>query len=87
LKYFTYQLVPALAPNYKQHILLPAEDRKMCYSLAEMHVKYLYILEFIRVYGGATFMKHFKRGAQAIKFGNLCSSYCNSPFIILPLDD
>jgi hypothetical protein len=25
LKYFTDQLVPVLCPNYKQHILLPAE--------------------------------------------------------------
>jgi hypothetical protein len=34
LKYFTYQLVPVLAPNYKQHILSPAEVIKVCYSLA-----------------------------------------------------
>jgi hypothetical protein len=27
LKYFTYHLVPVLAPNYKQHILLLAEVR------------------------------------------------------------
>jgi len=25
LKYFTYHLVPVLAPNYKQHILSPAK--------------------------------------------------------------
>jgi hypothetical protein len=25
-KYFIYQLVPVLAPNYKQHILSPAKD-------------------------------------------------------------
>jgi hypothetical protein len=25
LKYFTYHLVPVLAPNYKQHILSPTE--------------------------------------------------------------
>jgi hypothetical protein len=32
-KYFTYQLVPALAPNYKQHNLSPAKVGKVCYSL------------------------------------------------------
>jgi hypothetical protein len=42
LKYFTYHLVPALAPNYKQHILSPAEVRKVCYSLAELVVKSVY---------------------------------------------
>jgi hypothetical protein len=26
-------LVSVLAPNYKQHILQPAEVRKVCYSL------------------------------------------------------
>jgi hypothetical protein len=27
LKFFTYRLVPVLAPNYKQHILMLAEVR------------------------------------------------------------
>jgi hypothetical protein len=36
LKYFTYRLVPVLAPNYKQHILSPAKVRKVFYSLAEL---------------------------------------------------
>jgi hypothetical protein len=31
LKYFTYRLVPVLAPNYKQHILSPTEVRIVCY--------------------------------------------------------
>jgi hypothetical protein len=35
LKYFTYRLVPALVPNYKQYILSPAEVS----SLAELYVK------------------------------------------------
>jgi hypothetical protein len=43
LKHFTYQLVPALAASYKQHILPPAEVRKICYSLAEFYVKYGYL--------------------------------------------
>jgi hypothetical protein len=43
LKYFTYHLVPVLAPNYKQHILSPAEVRKLCYSLAELYVKCVYL--------------------------------------------
>jgi hypothetical protein len=34
LKYFAYHLVPVLAPNYKLHILSPANARKVCYSLA-----------------------------------------------------
>jgi hypothetical protein len=33
LKYFTYHLLPVLAPNYKHHILLSAEVREVCYSL------------------------------------------------------
>jgi hypothetical protein len=34
LKYFTYHLVPALAPNYKQHILSPNKFRKeICHLL------------------------------------------------------
>jgi hypothetical protein len=43
LKYFTYRLVPILTPNYKLHILSPAEVRKVCYSLAELYVKYVYL--------------------------------------------
>jgi hypothetical protein len=39
LKYFTYHLVPVLAPNYKQHILSSAKVRKVCYSLAELYVR------------------------------------------------
>jgi hypothetical protein len=34
------QLVLVLAPNYKQHILSPAKVRKVCYSLAELCVKW-----------------------------------------------
>jgi hypothetical protein len=39
LKYFTYRLVPILAPNYKQHILSPAKVRKVWYWLAELYVR------------------------------------------------
>jgi hypothetical protein len=42
-KDFTYPLVPALAPNYEQHILSPAEVRKVCYSLAELYIKCVYL--------------------------------------------
>jgi hypothetical protein len=49
LKYFTYRLIPVLAPKYKQHILSPAEVRKECYSLAELCQ--MCLLEFIRVKG------------------------------------
>jgi hypothetical protein len=43
LTYFTCPLVPVLAPNYKQHILSPAEVRKVCYSLPELYVKSVYL--------------------------------------------
>jgi hypothetical protein len=41
LKYFTHQLllVPVLVPNYKHHILSPAEVRKVFYSLSELCVR------------------------------------------------
>jgi hypothetical protein len=42
LKYFTSLSVLALAPNYKQQILLPAEVRKICYSLGEFYVRCVY---------------------------------------------
>jgi hypothetical protein len=43
LQYFTYRLVPVLAPNYKQNILSPAKIRKVCYSLADFYVKCVYL--------------------------------------------
>jgi hypothetical protein len=55
LKHFTCHLVPVLASSYKQHILSPAEVRKICYSLAELYVRSVY-LDFSGG-GGATFMK------------------------------
>jgi hypothetical protein len=39
---FTYRLVQTLAPNYKQHILLSAELKEICYSLRELYVKSVY---------------------------------------------
>jgi hypothetical protein len=50
LKYFTYHLVPVLAPSYKQHILSPAKVREVCHSLAELYGKSIY-LNFFRVEG------------------------------------
>jgi hypothetical protein len=32
-----------LAPNYKQHTLSPAEIRDVCYSLAELYVRSVYL--------------------------------------------
>jgi hypothetical protein len=62
-KYFTWAyhllLVPVLAPDYKQHILSPAEIIKSCYSLAVEFCLY----KFIRVKGGSKFMEHIKGGA------------------------
>jgi hypothetical protein len=43
LIYFTYQLVPVLARNYKQHILSLAKLKTVCYSLAELYVKSVYL--------------------------------------------
>jgi hypothetical protein len=43
MAYFTYHLVPVLAPNCKQHILSSAKLRKVCYSLAELYVTYVYV--------------------------------------------
>jgi hypothetical protein len=43
ITYFTYYLVPVLAPKYKQHILSPSKLRKVCYSLPEIYVKSVYL--------------------------------------------
>jgi hypothetical protein len=40
---FIYHLVPVLAANYKQHILSPAKLRNVCYSLADLYVKSVYL--------------------------------------------
>jgi hypothetical protein len=48
LKYFIYQLVPVLAPNYKQHSLSPAKVRNVCYSLTEIYVK-ICLFEFMQL--------------------------------------
>jgi hypothetical protein len=44
LEYCTSHLVvPVLAPKYKQHILSPAEVRKVCYSVPELYVRFVYL--------------------------------------------
>jgi hypothetical protein len=49
LKYFTYCLVPVLAPNYyKQHILSPDKATQKRYSLRKLYVKSLYFNLFGR---------------------------------------
>jgi hypothetical protein len=60
LKYSTCQLVPVMASNYKQHILSPDKVSKICYSLAELHTKSVYLNLF--GWRGAF------SGVQAIKF-------------------
>jgi hypothetical protein len=55
LKYITY-IVPVLAPNYKQHILSPVKVINLCYSLAELYIRCVYL----NLFGW--------RGAQAIQF-------------------
>jgi hypothetical protein len=49
LKYFTYHLQLVLAAKYKQHILSPAKVRKICYSLAELYVRYVYLNLFTQM--------------------------------------
>jgi hypothetical protein len=36
-------VIALLAPNYKQHILSPAKFGKVCYSLAELYIKSVYL--------------------------------------------
>jgi hypothetical protein len=36
-------LISVLVPNYKQHTLSPTKVRKVCYSLAELHVRCVYL--------------------------------------------
>jgi hypothetical protein len=57
--YFTYYLVPVLAPKYKQHILSPSKLRKVCYSLPEIYVKSIY-LNLFGYRGGVKSVKHLK---------------------------
>jgi hypothetical protein len=57
-----YHLV--LVPNYKQHILWPAKVRKMCYSLAELCVKCVYLNVF--KWRGRR-LRNILKGAQSIK--------------------
>jgi hypothetical protein len=72
LKYFTYCLVPTLAPppDYTQHVLSPSKVRKMCCSLAELYVKCVF--EFIWVEGGPrrswNTVKWRGGGGQAVEF-------------------
>jgi hypothetical protein len=67
LKYFTHPLVPVLAPNYKQHILSPAEVRKVCCSFVELYVKSVYLISF--GWWGARLSSNIAKGggAEAVK--------------------
>jgi hypothetical protein len=57
---FYLPLLPVLAHNYKQHILSLAKLRKVCYSLAELCVKFVYLNVFEWRGGGVKFMKHLR---------------------------
>jgi hypothetical protein len=66
LKYFTYHVIPVLlSPNCKQQILSSDKLRKLCYSLPEIYVKYVYLNLFgwRRLWSPSNFL----RGARAIK--------------------
>jgi hypothetical protein len=63
LKYFTYNSVPVLTPNYKQYIFSPAKVRKGCYSLADLYVKSCIWIYFFGK-GGVNFMKRLNGGAS-----------------------
>jgi hypothetical protein len=43
MTYFTYHLEPILAPNNKQHILSSDKLREVCYSLAGLYIKPVYL--------------------------------------------
>jgi hypothetical protein len=58
LKYFTYHLVPVLAPNCKQHSLSPAEVREVCYGSVEVYVKSVYLNLFRRREGREVYETH-----------------------------
>jgi hypothetical protein len=69
LKYFTYRLVPVLAPNYAVSSTFCGQRKfKKHYSLAELYVKSV-DLNLFRSKGGATFIKHFKGGASYKSLG------------------
>jgi hypothetical protein len=67
LKYFIYRLVLLLAQNYKQHILSLAEVIKVCYSLAELYVKCVYLNLFMWR-GARCLWNILKRGASYESF-------------------
>jgi hypothetical protein len=77
LEYFTHPLVPVLSPNYKQHILSLAKHIKVCYSLAELHVRSVYLNSFgwrgRDIYGGRKLQK----------FGDLCTTLTEPPQLLL----
>jgi hypothetical protein len=62
----TYQLVPALAPNSKQHILSPVKVRKECHYSAELHVKSVYLNLFRG--GGVKSMDYLYKGGASYTF-------------------
>jgi hypothetical protein len=66
--FYLIVVVPVLAPNYKQQILVKAKVRRVCYSLAELYVKPVYLNLFVWR-GGVKFMKCFKGGARYKSFG------------------
>jgi hypothetical protein len=52
-------------PNYKQHTLSPAEVRKVCYSVAQLYIKSVYLKLF--EWRGQEFHGTLPRGVQGIK--------------------
>jgi hypothetical protein len=59
-----------LAPNNKQHILSPAKLRKVCYLIAELYVKSVYL----NLFGWSGRKIHdILRGAKHIKVLELLS--------------
>jgi hypothetical protein len=64
MTYFTYHLVPILAPNYKQPILSSAKLRKVCYSSLELYVKSAYLNLFGWRGGGGEVHLNLKEDAS-----------------------
>jgi hypothetical protein len=66
-KHFTWlTLVPVLSPDYKQHILSSELLRRVCYSLPELYVRYVY-LNLFGCRGPWSPCKISREGGRAIK--------------------
>jgi hypothetical protein len=59
-----------VAPNHKQHIWLPIEVRKICYTLTELYVTPVWLNYSV---GGLNIMKHLRAGTEKHKILGTCN--------------